>query len=293
MMGASLTWLAPALLALVLYGVGQGLVKQWISQVPPARYCFYFILAKSLVNLGYFSVSDHPPLLSPESLPFALTALGAYVLDGIGWALYFEAIVSGPIGIIGTLSAAYPMLVVVFARIFLGEQLLPSQNVGVLLTLLGGLGLSYAPPDKDARFTGKAWLVLSLLVVLVWGIDQTLVKYAYGLPGANEVNMAFFNTIGEALALGTYVFLKRRERGHSAKEFGHSVLPMAMLAGGDLGTLVATKSGPISVVSPLTGAYPVVTLVYAKIFLKEAHTGIQWFCLLLIVVGVTLCSATG
>ena len=289
-MSSTVLWLVPSLLALFLYGIGQGLVKQWVSEVPPARYCLYFIVAKSAVNLGYFFSQSHPPLFAPESMKFAFTALGAYLLDGIGWALYFEAIVSGPIAIIGTLSAAYPALTVLLARIFLSEHLLPLQNAGVVLTILGCVGLSYAPPDKSAKFVGKTWIIFSLLVVAFWGIDQTIVKYAYSLPGANDVNMSVFNTIGEALALGTYVFLKRRERGHSVKELVHSALPMAMLAGGDLGVLVATRSGPISIVSPLTGAYPVITLVYAALILKEALTRIQWVCLVVIIIGVSLCS---
>ncbi len=33
-----LLWLTPALLALLLYGLGQGFVKMWITEVPPARF---------------------------------------------------------------------------------------------------------------------------------------------------------------------------------------------------------------------------------------------------------------
>src|SRR5690242_13916324 len=117
MTSSTLAWLVPSLLALFLYGIGQGLVKQWISEIPPARYCLYFIFAKATVNLGYFFTHPHPPLVTHESLNFALTGFGAYLLDGIGWAFYFEAIVSGPIAIIGTLSAAYPALVVLLARV--------------------------------------------------------------------------------------------------------------------------------------------------------------------------------
>ena len=39
-------WLIPALIALLLYGVGQGLVKKWIGEVSPARFCLYYVLAK-------------------------------------------------------------------------------------------------------------------------------------------------------------------------------------------------------------------------------------------------------
>jgi hypothetical protein len=32
-----LVWLTPALFALLLYGLGQGFMKMWIAEVPPAR----------------------------------------------------------------------------------------------------------------------------------------------------------------------------------------------------------------------------------------------------------------
>jgi hypothetical protein len=41
-------WLTPALIALLLYGLGQGLVKKWIGEVPPARLCLYYVLATSI-----------------------------------------------------------------------------------------------------------------------------------------------------------------------------------------------------------------------------------------------------
>jgi hypothetical protein len=47
-----LLWLTPALLALLLYGLGQGFVKMWITEVPPARFCLYFACARAVV-MGY------------------------------------------------------------------------------------------------------------------------------------------------------------------------------------------------------------------------------------------------
>ena len=51
----------------------------------------------------------------------------AYLLDGTGWIMYFQSIIAGPITIVGTLSAAYPALTIVFAHWFLGETLSPLQ----------------------------------------------------------------------------------------------------------------------------------------------------------------------
>jgi len=40
----TLLWLTPALMALLLYGLGQGFVKMWIGEVSAARFCLYFAM---------------------------------------------------------------------------------------------------------------------------------------------------------------------------------------------------------------------------------------------------------
>jgi drug/metabolite transporter (DMT)-like permease len=279
-------WLTPALTALFLYGIGQGLVKKWISEVPPARFCLYFVAAKALVNLGFFFSQPHPPPFAPAGRSFLMAGVLAYVLDGTGWILYFQSIVAGPITIVGTLSAAYPALTVVFARIFLGETLRPLQYLGVALVIGGCLGLSYAPTEPGAKPASKAWIPLAVTALVLWGAAQTIVKYSYGLSQASEVNLALFNTIGGALTLGTFGWLRGRQGTHSGGEWLRSFLPMGMMAGGDLGVIVATRNGPISIVTPITGAYPLVTLGFAAVALKESISKPQCFCILMILAGM-------
>lgn len=171
-------WLTPALAALLLYGVGQGLVKKWIGEVPPARFCLYYVLATSIVNFGFFFSEDHPPLLAPGSSGFLAFGVLAYLFDGAAWILYFQSIVLGPVAIVGTLSAAYPALTVVFARLFLHEQLAPLQYLAVTLVIGGCLGLSYTPSAEDSRATSRRWIPLSLLALVCWAASSTIIKYS-------------------------------------------------------------------------------------------------------------------
>jgi drug/metabolite transporter (DMT)-like permease len=289
--GPLLLWLTPAMIALLLYGLGQGLVKKWIAEVPPARFCLYFVLAKSVVNLSYFLSQDHPSLLASDGRQFLGLGVLAYMLDGTGWILYFESIVAGPITIVGTLSAAYPALTVVFAHWFLGETLSPLQYGAVALVIGGCLGLSYSPPDADQKVTSRRWIPLSLIALVMWASSQTLVKYSYGLPQASEVNIALCSTIGGALTLGVFGLLKGRGGSHSVREWVHSFVPMGMLAGGDLGVIIANRYGPISFVTPLTGAYPLVTLAFAALVLRERISLLQWGCIAAILVGMLFCTS--
>jgi drug/metabolite transporter (DMT)-like permease len=284
-----LVWLTPALLALFLYGIGQGLVKKWIGEVAPARFCLYFVLAKAIVFLGWFFTHDHPSLLAADGHEFLGVGVLAYLFDGTGWILYFESIVAGPITIVGTLSAAYPALTVVFARIFLGEELGALQYAAVTLVIGGCLGLSYAPAEGTGKITSRRWIPLSFLALTCWASSGTIIKYSYSLPQANEVNLALCGAVGGALSLGIYGLLKGRQGQHSARAWLHSFLPMGMMAGGDLGVLIAARYGPISIVTPLTGAYPVVTLAFAALALKERITPLQYGCIGAIIVGMILC----
>ena len=273
-------------MALVLYGIGQGLVKKWISEVPPARFCLYFVVAKAIVNLGFFFSQEHPDPFAAEGRAFLLSGILAYILDGTGWILYFKSIVEGPITIVGTLSAAYPALTVLFAKIFLSEALTPVQYFGVSLVIFGCIGLSYAPPESGVKIKSKKWVIYAGAALCLWAAAQTIVKHSYSLPNASEVNLALFNTVGGALTLGVYGFLFGRQGSHSKGEWFRSFLPMGMMAGGDLGVIIASKYGPISIVTPLTGAYPVVTLGFAALVLKEKISKLQWLCILLILVGM-------
>ncbi len=180
-----LMWLTPALLALLLYGLGQGFVKMWITEVPPARFCLYFACARALVMICYFIANPHTPVFAAEGRHVLALGVLAYVLDGTGWIMYFQSIIAGPITIVGTLSAAYPALTIVFAHWFLGETLTPLQYGAVVLVIGGCVGLAYQPADAANKVTGRAWIALAFSALVLWGAAQTIVKYDYSLGAAS------------------------------------------------------------------------------------------------------------
>jgi drug/metabolite transporter (DMT)-like permease len=285
-----LLWLTPSLLALLLYGLGQGFVKMWIGEVSPARFCLYFACARALVMAFYFFANSHTPVFAAQGRDVLAIGVLAYLLDGIGWIMYFQSIIAGPIAIVGTLSAAYPAITIVFARWFLGETLTPLQYGAVILVIGGCIGLAYQPADAANMVNGRAWIALAFLALLLWGGAQTVIKYDYSL-GATDINMALYSAIGALLTLGVYGLWKGRAGTHSAVEWARSFLPLGMMASGDLGVLIASRYGKISIVTPLTGAYPLVTLAFAALVLRERIVLLQWGCIAAILVGIFFCTS--
>lgn len=278
---STLAWLTPTLAALFAWGIAQGLVKKYIGEVAPARFCLFYAVANAAVSLTFFAwASDRPDLFAAEHRTFMLLGLLAYVMDGIAWIFYYRSIVSGPISIVGTLSAAYPALTVLFARAFLAEQLSIAQYAGVVFVIVGCLALAYSPPDPNAKKVHKRWIPLAGAALLLWGINGALIKYAYGQAGASEANMALFIALGGLSTLGVYGALYGRSStapaGGRHREWARSFLPMAVMALGGLMANLAYKSGPASLVTPISGAYPIITLSFAWVVLKERPVGIHW-----------------
>jgi drug/metabolite transporter (DMT)-like permease len=286
---ATLNWLAPTLAAMFMWGVAQGLVKKYIGEVPPARFCLFYAFANAAVGLGFWAWHDTPPVFAPGNRQFATWGLLAYVLDGAAWILYFQSIVHGPISIVGTLSAAYPALTVVLARVFLGEQLLPAQYVGVGAVIAGCLALAHTPPEPQAKRTRRRWMAYAGAAVVLWGVDATMIRYAYRFPGAGEANMALLLALGGLVTLGVYGLLFGR---HGAgEEWGRSLGPMAAMAFGSLLAAIAYGRGPASIVTPLSGAYPVVTVGFAYALLRERPTERQWAGIALVLAGMVATTA--
>ena len=281
-------WLVPTLVSLLLYGIGQGLIKKYIAEVPAARFCLYFVVAKAILNTGYWALFRQTPLIPDGGHDFVAVCLVAYLCDGLGWLLYFQAIVHGPIAIVGTLSAAYPALTVLFARFFLDEALAGAQYAGVTLVIAGCVGLSYAPSSPGSEPTSRRWIPLSFVALVLWGASSTLLKAAYRLPGADEVNVMIYNLVGAVLTLGVYGLLHGRQGATDTREWGRSFVPMAMLAGGDIGFILATRYGPVSLTTPLSGAYPLITVIFARLVLGERIGGWQAVCILSILGGMAL-----
>jgi transporter family protein len=135
----------------------------------------------------------------------------------------------------------------------------------------------------------KEWAFYSALALLAWGLWAFLPKVAISFLDPKTAFM--FETIGGAVTGMLIVLILQPQL--TGVEF-RGIIP-AVLTGvlGYLGLLCfmyAIREGKVCVVAPLTALYPVITLVFAMLFLKERINVIQFAGIILALISVVLIS---
>ena len=134
------------------------------------------------------------------------------------------------------------------------------------------------------------WLSYSLLAIAMWGGWGLLGK----LTRLNEWQMTALSTLG-VVGVGVLLLFSPRLRQGTNLPRGMAFAFVTGLFGnvGNLALLKALKLGEASLVAPYTALYPLVTVVLARVTLRERMNGIQAAGFLLAVVAAGLFSYLG
>ena len=134
----------------------------------------------------------------------------------------------------------------------------------------------------------ESWLLYVTVTFILWGVGGILSKLAVNYVGPES---SFGYQIIGALLVGVlaYIFLGFR-LGMNVKGafWGITYGALAMLGG--LFYLLAINKGSVSLVTTISGLYPVVTIVLALILFKEPVTIKQGFGMFLALSAIALMS---
>lgn len=285
-------WAFYLIATVLFYGLGQALTKQYLATMSTAMFIWLFLLAKALVNGGAFLALGTVPLWSPQAQGFLILALGSNALSGLAWLCYFKAIEHGKVSLVGSITAAYPVVTVILALMFLGEHLSLHQAIGVALAVGSGILVGLQPEQNP---TGGApdrrWLAYAVVTLFTWGTFSALVKYTFGLAGADTYTFLVWNAVAMIGVMAPFALVAGRGEARPAlASVFLGLIPAAFWALGDLTLFRAFETGPASVVTPLSACYPIVTLAYAVPVLKERLSKTQWVAIGMLMVGVFLVS---
>jgi drug/metabolite transporter (DMT)-like permease len=271
---------------MVSWGVGQVVAKQATDRLGAVTMVLLASLLDGSAYVVLFLLFGGPFGATWDI--YAIAGLAA-VVGMAGYILYYEAMLRGSVAVVGTVSAGSPILAILGGMAFFGETPSASQAVGLILLVLVVLILGYEP-------VGRQWkvpvaVVLSVGVLTMWGVWGLLTKVAVDAPGFGPWNILLFYTLAN-VTMGPPYYLWRHRRSTSPdpsrRTYGAAVLGLGLLAIGIVAATVALSLGPVSLVSAVSGCYPVVTALIAFAFLRERVTLLRVLAITLFVPGIVL-----
>lgn len=188
---------------------------------------------------------------------------------------------------------ARPLVAVVLGATLLGEVITPGLLVGVLAIVTGLVAVTLSR-GGDVSGWDMTDLVFPLITVLAYSVGNVIRRFGFTTTPTTVLQAV---TIGETVTLvvmGGYALASadpvwtgdRRIYGYF---FGGNLLASL----GFLSMFGALKAGPVSVVEPIVGAAPLVTIAVAAVFLRDLEritmrllAGVS-----LVVVGIVLVTA--
>ena len=283
--------IAFALCSLAIYGFTQVIAKHavgslnaesmvamnFLASVP----VYVFILVGALVLWGEYL--DHL-----EYVFYAL--IGASTARG-GYYIYLEALEKGDVSMVGSITAAFPAITAVLAVTFLGESLTWLNAVGIALIISSMMALSVLR-RSGAKHTesSRSSLMLSLATLVIWGVGGIFIKLALDvLPLIAYLGV--YPLILPPLAFG---YLRHRRASWRVLVPKWTVPIMLAIVVAELWQLgyfaetTAISKGSASIVFPVISAYPIVTILGARAFLKERLSWKEMVLILAVILGIVL-----
>ncbi len=286
----SLDWLAWTLGATVIWGLGTFAGKPATDRLGPRTMGLGAVLVEG-IGFGMVGLLQPrgPLLADPGTI---LAAIAAGCLGAVGYLFFYEGMRVGSVGLVGTISAASPMLTVALSILLLNEALGTFQALGIAFTIFCVLLLAYEPKRRDA--SRRAAVLLSLAGFFVWGLWGFLVKTSVDVLGQGNLDLLL-----AAAYLGVTVGYAVVRRGHASTTGPPSkgiwtIGGFVFLAGaaGAIGLTIAYGLGPAALVAPISGTYPIIATLGAAAFLKEKLTWRIAAALVLFAVGIFLMSVS-
>lgn len=286
---SAVSWALPLAVTVLFYGVAQGVYKQ--VALTTAQFYLLFVAAKTVLNWGSWAAFSRKAFTDRASRPFLMWALAGQICNGLAWFFYFRALEdpSSRAAIVGTITAAYGAVTVLLALIFLKERLVAVQFVGIGLVVGASMLLGYAGSGPDtASGTSTGWLVDSLLTMVFWGSAMTIFKKAYSMPEADDYRFFLTNWLGMMIVLLPAGMSHLSNEAWPTTLVALGLVIVSLYAIGDLTLFAAIARGPASVVSPLSCLYPIPTIAYSFLILKEAVLPLQWVAVAMTLVAIVL-----
>ena len=284
-------WLVLSLLAVLFWGIGEILTKKATDTLRAPTMLLFYAWAALVVWGGYWYLMGHP--LMPLTSIATIAGVIASIFFAIGMIFYYVALDMkfSKISIVSPITGAVPIITVLLAVIFLNEKFHILAAFGIASVIFGSILLGIK--ELEEKYNKRIYLI-SFLCMILWSVGDVLAKVSIDVSSHIYFMLLYF-VIGFIIWNLYYVTYSKKimTSNERAKEgITYGVLSVALFTLGSIFIYLAFESGLVSLVSPITNGYPILTVVIAHSFLNERLTINQKIAITLFIFGTILMGVT-
>lgn len=182
------------------------------------------------------------------------------ILGAAGQLILFQALRSGPAYVVFPIISLFPVVTIFMSTLFLKETTNRRHWLGIMLALVAILCLSYQEPN-DKNVNGYLWLLLSIVVFFMWGIQAFAMKFSNNSMKAESI---FFYMMLTAVVLIPVALLMTDFTQDINWGFKGPYLAAIIQILNSIGALTlvyALRYGKAIIVVPITALAPVITII--------------------------------
>jgi len=253
----SKTWLFFALTTTVFWGIWGAFIEIPEKAGFPAT-LGYSVWALTMIPcaLVALAIIKWKPETDPKSI-FLGSVIG--LLGAGGQLILFEALRSGPAYIVFPFISLFPVVTIFLSILFLKERAGFRQWAGIVLALIAIFFLSWQKAD-GTNISGYTWLLMSVLVFLMWGIQAWIMKYANDSMKAESIFMYMALTAVILIPVAIWMTDFSLEINWGFKGPYLAAMIHVLNSIGALTIVYALRRGKAMIVVPMTGLSPVITV---------------------------------
>ena len=196
-------------------------------------------------------------------------ALLSGALTCAGNIAYYHALnVGGKASTVVPLTALYPLVTIVLAVLFLRERLNAIQMLGIAVSVVA----IYLFNVTSVEGVMNSWLLYALLPIGFWGVSGMLQKISTN-DISGELSALWFQAAFIPISAALLIF--QPLAGPIAPKIWLLVIALGLFFSlGNFAILLAfANSGKASIIAPVAGLYPLVSVPIAILFLGETISG--------------------
>lgn len=277
-----------ALLSMLGYGIGNGLVKVPASKFSHQKVIFYreiFACGVLLFALFFFLKSSHFDLLW-IFLAYLLSIVGYF-----GLSFFYKALNYGNVGIISPVANSSTLITILLALAFLNERLNIYQLIATLLILIGIVlvSINFKLFKNSHIFSKESGVPYALITCLIWGVFFFFLKFIVDHLGPILATLV--------IELGTFssclVDIKAKKIEYLPIKTKDLVTIAAVAIISTFAAIffnIGIQHNSVSLMSAISFSSPLVAVLFGKFVYKEKLKPTQFAAIALLLIGITALS---